>query len=146
DTDINIGDNVMIGPNVTLATGTHPIHPELRRKVAQFNLPVDIEENVWIGAGAIILHGVRIGENTVIGPRSVVTRDIPANVIAVGNPCRVMREINDHDMKHYYKDIKIEEEDLLLGSHRETSRQLLKMIYRPYPVVLHNRRVRCQYL
>lgn len=113
DTDIHIGDNVMIGPNVTLATGTHPIHPELRRKVAQFNLPVVIEENVWIGAGAIILPGVRIGENTVIGAGSVVTKDIPANVVAVGNPCRVMREINDHDMKHYYKDIKIEEEDLL---------------------------------
>lgn len=102
----------MIGPNVTIDAGTHPIHPELRRKAVQYNMPVVIEDNVWIGAGAIILPGVRIGENTVIGAGSVVTKDIPSNVVAIGSPCRVMRDINEDDMKYYYKDRKIEEENL----------------------------------
>ncbi|WHY69472.1 sugar O-acetyltransferase [Neobacillus sp. SuZ13] len=113
DTDIYIGNNVLIGPNVTIDAGTHPIHPELRRKSAQYNLPVVIEDNVWIGAGAIILPGVRIGENTVIGAGSVVTKDIPANVIAIGSPCRIMREINERDMEFYHKDMKIDEKDLI---------------------------------
>ncbi|WOD65193.1 sugar O-acetyltransferase (plasmid) [Niallia taxi] len=113
DTDIYIGNNVLIGPNVTIDAGTHPIHPELRRKAAQYNLPVVIEDNVWIGAGAIILPGVRIGENTVIGAGSVVTKDIPPNVVAIGSPCRVLRKINENDMKYYHKDKKINEEDLL---------------------------------
>ncbi|MEM5014466.1 sugar O-acetyltransferase [Niallia taxi] len=113
DTDIYIGNNVLIGPNVTIDAGTHPIHPELRRKAAQYNLPVIIEDNVWIGAGAIILPGVRIGENTVIGAGSVVTKDIPPNVVAIGSPCRVLRKINENDMKYYHKDRKINEEDLL---------------------------------
>ncbi|WP_043931390.1 sugar O-acetyltransferase [Bacillus sp. EB01] len=113
DTDIYIGNNVLIGPNVTIDAGTHPIHPELRRNGAQFNLPVVIEDNVWIGAGSIILPGVRIGENTVIGAGSVVTKDIPANVIAVGSPCRVMRKINERDLEYYHKDMKIDEKDLL---------------------------------
>ena len=113
DTDIYIGNNVLIGPNVTIDAGTHPIHPKLRRKAAQYNLPVVIEDNVWIGASAIVLPGVRIGENTVIGAGSVVTKDIPANVIAIGTPCRVMREINENDMRYYHKDKKIEEDDLL---------------------------------
>ena len=112
DTDIYIGNNVLIGPNVTIDAGTHPIHPELRRKVAQFNLSVVIENNVWIGAGVIILPGVRIGKNSVIGAGSVVTKDIPSNVVALGSPCRVVREINENDMKYYYKDMKIDEEDL----------------------------------
>ncbi|MED4041114.1 sugar O-acetyltransferase [Niallia taxi] len=113
DTDIYIGNNVLIGPNVTIDAGTHPIHPELRRKAAQYNLPVIIEDNVWIGAGAIILPGVRIGENTVIGAGSVVTKDIPPNVVAIGSPCRILRKINENDMKYYHKDRKINEEDLL---------------------------------
>lgn len=112
DTDIHIGNNVLIGPNVTIDAGTHPIHPELRRKAAQYNLPIVIEDNVWIGAGAIILPGVRIGENTVIGAGSVVTKDIPANVIALGSPCKVMREINEHDLNYYHKNMKIDAEDL----------------------------------
>ncbi len=109
DTDIHIGNNVLIGPNVTIDAGTHPIHPELRRKAAQYNLPVVVENNVWIGAGAIILPGVRIGENTVIGAGSVVTKDLPANVVAVGSPCKIMREINENDMKYYNKDKEIDE-------------------------------------
>ncbi|WP_294407551.1 sugar O-acetyltransferase [uncultured Clostridium sp.] len=104
DTDIFVGNNVMFGPNVTVATAGHPIDPDLRLKVAQFNIPIHIGNNVWIGAGAIIMPGVNIGDNTVIGAGSIVTKDIPANVVAVGNPCRVMREINERDKKYYYKD------------------------------------------
>ena len=108
DTDIFIGDNVMFAPNVIIDTATHPIRPDIRRKQAQFNLPVVIEDNVWIGAGAIILPGVRIGENSVIGAGSVVTKDIPANVVAYGSPCRVMREIGQRDLNYYHKDWKID--------------------------------------
>jgi len=108
DCDIFVGDNVMFGPNVTISAGTHPIHPNLRRKKAQYNVPIYIEDNVWIGAQSVVLPGVHIGENTVIGAGSVVTKSIPANVVAVGNPCRVIREINDRDMKYYYKDLEID--------------------------------------
>lgn len=108
DTHIYIGNSVMIAPNVTIATGTHPIHPQLRKKQAQFNVPVYIEDNVWIGANATILPGVRIGENSVIGAGSVVTHDIPANVVAVGSPCRVLREISDKDYEFYYKELRID--------------------------------------
>ena len=107
DGHIYIGDHTMIGPNVTIATAGQPILPELREKEMQYNVDVKIGRNVWIGAGAIIVPGVTIGNNTVIGAGSVVTKDIPANVVAVGNPCRVMREINDHDKEYYYKDKKI---------------------------------------
>ncbi len=108
DTDIYVGDSVMFGPNVVVATAGHPIDPELRRRVAQFNVPVRIGSNVWIGAGAILLPGVRIGENSVIGAGSVVTKDIPPNVVAVGNPCRVLREISSRDREYYYKNWKVE--------------------------------------
>lgn len=107
DADIYIGDSVMIAPNVVIATGTHPICPELREKVYQYNLPVRIGNRVWIGAGAIILPGVTIGDDSVIGAGSVVTKDIPSGVVAVGNPCRVLREINEHDYEYYYKGRKI---------------------------------------
>jgi len=108
DCDIFIGNNVMFGPNVTLSAGTHPIHPELRSKNAQYNVPIQIGNNVWIGANSVVLPGVSIGDNTVIGAGSVVTKDIPANVVAVGNPCKVMRQINDRDMKYYCKDMEID--------------------------------------
>lgn len=108
DTDVYIGDSVMIGPNVTIATAGHPIDPELRRKVAQFNIPVRIGNNVWIGAGAVILPGVTIGDDSVIGAGSIVTKDIPAGVVAVGNPCRVLRPISDRDREFYYKDRKVD--------------------------------------
>ena len=107
DTHIFVGDYTMFGPNVTVATAGHPILPELREKVYQYNFPVTIGRNCWIGAGAIILPGVTIGDNTVIGAGSVVTKDIPANVVAVGNPCRVLREISDRDKEFYYKDKRI---------------------------------------
>ncbi|MGL5692788.1 MAG: sugar O-acetyltransferase [Peptostreptococcaceae bacterium] len=108
DGEIFVGNNVMFAPNVTVSTGTHPIHTELRRKQAQYNLPIHIGDNVWIGTGAVILPGIKIGENSVIGAGSIVTKDIPANVVAIGNPCKVLREINENDMKYYYKDMKID--------------------------------------
>ena len=107
DTDVFIGDNVMIVPNVTIATGTHPISPQLRLKAAQFNVPVRICNNVWLGAHTVVLPGVTIGENSVIGAGSIVTKDIPANVVAVGNPCKVVREINERDREYYHKDRRI---------------------------------------
>lgn len=108
DGNIFIGDNTMIGPNVTIATAGHPILPELRNDALQFNVDVHIGKRVWIGAGVIILPGVTIGDNSVIGAGAVVTKDIPANVVAVGNPCRILREINDRDREYYYKDKKIQ--------------------------------------
>ncbi|HIT90210.1 MAG TPA: sugar O-acetyltransferase [Candidatus Merdenecus merdavium] len=108
DTDIMVGDHVMFGPNVTIATAGHPVLPSLRLKALQFNLPVKIGNNVWIGAGVVVLPGVTIGDNTVIGAGSIVTKDIPANVVAVGNPCKVLRSIGEHDQKYYYRDRKID--------------------------------------
>lgn len=107
DTHIYVGDFTMFGPNVVVATAGHPILPELREKAYQYNIPVKIGNNCWIGAGVVIVPGVTIGDNTVIGAGSVVTKDIPANVVAVGNPCRVLREINEHDKEYYFKDRKI---------------------------------------
>lgn len=108
DTDIYIGNNVLIGPNVIIDTGTHPVKPDIRKKQAQFNVPVYIGDNVWIGGGSIILPEVKVGKNSVIGAGSVVTKDIPENVVAVGNPCRVLREIGEKDLKYYYKDLEID--------------------------------------
>ena len=92
----------MIGPNVTISTAAHPIAPALREQVYQYNLPVTIGRNCWIGAGVVINPGVTIGDNTVIGAGSVVTKDIPANVVAVGVPCRVLRQINSQDIESCY--------------------------------------------
>ena len=107
DTHIYIGDCTMIGPNVTVATAGHPILPELREQAYQYNAPVHIGKNCWIGAGAIILPGITIGDHSVIGAGSVVTKDIPANVVAAGNPCKILREIGEHDKEYYFKDRKI---------------------------------------
>lgn len=107
DTHIYVGDYTMFGPNVILATAGHPILPKLRQEAYQYNMPVHIGKNCWLGAGVIVLPGVTIGDNTVIGAGSVVTKDIPSNVVAVGNPCRVLREINEHDKKYYFKNRKI---------------------------------------
>lgn len=109
DTHIYVGDHTMIGPNVTIASAGHPILPELREKGYQFNMPVHIGKNCWIGAGVVIVPGINIGDNTVIGAGSIVTKDIPASSVAVGNPCRVIREINDRDREYYFKDRKISE-------------------------------------
>ena len=112
DTHIYVGDFTMFGPNVTVATAGHPILPELREQVYQYNFPVHIGRNCWIGAGAVIVPGVSIGDNTVIGAGSVVTKDIPSDVVAVGNPCRVLRPISEHDKEFYFKDRKINPEIL----------------------------------
>ena len=101
DTHIYVGDCTMFGPNVTIATAAHPVLPELREKAYQYNLPVHIGRNCWLGAGVIVLPGVSIGDNTVVGAGSVVTRDLPANVVAVGSPCRVLREIDERDREFY---------------------------------------------
>ena len=112
DTHIYVGDYTMFGPNVTVASAGHPILPELRKKAYQYNFPVKIGRNCWIGAGAVIVPGVTIGDNVVIGAGSVVTKDIPLNTVAVGNPCKVMREIGDYDKEYYFKNRKIDK-DLL---------------------------------
>ena len=108
DTHIYIGDCTMLGPNVVLATAGHPIDPELRGRGLQYNLPVRIGRNCWLGAGVIVMPGVTIGDNTVIGAGSIVTTDIPANVVAVGNPCRVLRPVGQHDREYYWRDKKID--------------------------------------
>lgn len=107
DTHIYVGDHTMIGPNVTLATAGHPILPALREEVYQFNLPVRIGRSCWLGAGVIVLPGVTIGDNTVVGAGSVVTRDLPCGVVAAGNPCRVLREIGECDRLYYWRDKRI---------------------------------------
>ncbi len=112
DGNIYIGDKVMFGPNVTIATANHPINPRLREKALQYNKDVVIGENTWIGANVVIVPGIKIGKNVVIGAGSVVTKDIPDNVIAVGNPCRVLREIGEHDDEYFYKNEKIDWENL----------------------------------
>ena len=108
DGHVYVGDKVMFGPNVTIATANHPIEPTLRARGLQYNKDVYIGENTWIGAGVIVVPGVRIGKNVVIGAGSIVTKDIPDNVVAVGNPCKILREVNEHDKKYYYKNEEID--------------------------------------
>lgn len=112
DTHIYVGDYTMFGPNVTLATAGHPILPELRQRGLQYNMPIHIGSNCWIGAGVVILPGITIGDNVVIGAGSVVTKDLPSNVVAAGNPCKVLREVNERDKEYYFKDYRIDYEDL----------------------------------
>ncbi|MBE6543517.1 MAG: sugar O-acetyltransferase [Ruminococcaceae bacterium] len=112
DTHIYVGDRTKFGPNVTVDSATHPILPELREKGCQYNLPVKIGKNCWIGAGSIILPGVTIGDNTVIGAGSIVTHDIPPNVVAYGSPCKVARQISEHDRMFYDKTRPITQEVL----------------------------------
>ena len=108
DAHIYVGDCVVFGPNVTVATAGHPIEPGLRRQAMQYNADVRIGSNVWVGAGAVILPGVTIGDDTVIGAGSVVTKDIPAGVVAVGCPCRVLRPIGPQDRETYFRGRKID--------------------------------------
>ena len=112
DTHIYVGDYTMFGPNVTVATAGHPLLPELRQQGYQYNAPVHIGRNCWIGAGVVIVPGVTIGDNVVIGAGSVVNKDIPSNVLALGTPCKVLREIGDHEREYYFKDYKIPKEVL----------------------------------
>ena len=108
DTHIYVGSHTLFGPNVVLATAGHPMMPELRKHGIQYNMPIHIGENCWLGAGVIVVPGVTIGDNVVIGATSVVTKDIPSNSVAMGSPCRVVRQINDHDKEYYFKDKKID--------------------------------------
>lgn len=108
DTHIYVGDYTMFGPNVTVSTAGHPILPELREQAYQYNMPVRIGRNCWIGAGVIIVPGITIGDNVVIGAGSIVTKDLPSNVVAVGNPCRILREVNEYDREYYFKGRKID--------------------------------------
>ena len=108
DTHIYVGDYTKFGPNVVIATAGHPILPSLREQAYQYNMPVKIGKCVWLGAGVIVLPGVEIGDNCVIGAGSVVTKNIPANSVAVGNPCKVIREIGEHDKKYYFKQKKVQ--------------------------------------
>lgn len=110
DGECHIGSYVMFAPNVVISTTGHPLHPSFRDKGAQFSLPVIIKDHVWIGSNVTIMPGVTIGENSVIGAGSVVTRDIPDNVVACGVPCRVMREITEEDKIYYRPGMKINED------------------------------------
>ncbi len=105
DAEVHIGNYVMCAPNVTISVTGHPVYGEFRRKGAQFSLPVHIGNDVWIGANAVILPGVTIGSNVVIGVGSVVTRDIPDNCVAFGVPCRVAREITAEDARWIRKGV-----------------------------------------
>ena len=108
DTHIYVGDFTQIGPNTVLATAGHPVCPELREQGYQYNAPIRIGRNCWLGANVVVTPGVTIGDNVVIGAGSVVTRDLPSDVVAVGNPCRILREVNGRDREYYFKDRKID--------------------------------------
>ena len=108
---VKIGDNAQIAPNVAIYTAGHPIHPDSRNSGYEYGIPITIGDNVWIGGNTCILPGVTIGSNVVIGAGSVVTKDLPDNVIAAGNPCRVIREITEADRDYYYKDRKFDVDD-----------------------------------
>lgn len=108
DIDVYIGDHVMIAPNVTITPTGHPVDSDLRRPGTQFSISVRIGNNVWIGSNVVILPGITIGDNSVIGAGSVVTHDIAENVVAVGNPCRALRKINERDKEYYYKNRRVE--------------------------------------
>jgi maltose O-acetyltransferase len=96
---VTIGDNVLLAPNVSLFTAGHALHPVPRAQEWEFARPITIGNNVWLGGNVVVTPGVSIGDNSVIGAGSVVTRDVPANVVAVGNPCRVLRTIKEADLR-----------------------------------------------
>ena len=108
---VKIGGNVMIAPNVSIYTAGHPLHPDSRNSGYEYGIPITIGDNVWIGGNSVILPGVTIGSNVVIGAGSVVTKDIPDNRVAAGNPCRIIREITEDDRRFYYKDREFDVED-----------------------------------
>lgn len=108
---VTIGDNCQIAPNVSIYTAGHPVHPDSRNSGYEYGIEIHIGDNVWIGGNSVILPGVHIGNNVVIGAGSVVTKDIPDNAIAVGNPCRVIRYITEADRDFYYKDRRFDVED-----------------------------------
>lgn len=108
---VRIGDNVMMGPNVAIYTAGHPLHPDSRNSGYEYGIDISIGNNVWVGGNVCIMPGVTIGDNAVIGAGSVVTKDIPANMLAVGNPCKAVREITEDDRDYYYRDRKFDVDD-----------------------------------
>lgn len=112
DTHIYVGDYTMFGPNVTVTTAGHPILPELREQGYQYNAAIHIGRNCWIGSGVMIMPGIIIGDNVVIGAGGVVTHDLPSNVVAVGTPCKVLREVGEHGREYYFKEHKIDWEHM----------------------------------
>lgn len=108
---VTFGDSVVIAPNVLITTAGHPVHPVSRNSGYEYGIPITIGSNVWLGGGVIVLPGVTIGNNVVVGAGSVVTKDIPDNVIAAGNPCKVIRRITENDRKFYYKQREFDVED-----------------------------------
>ncbi len=107
---VTIGDYCQLAPNVAIYTAGHPVHPETRNTMYEYGISVSIGDNVWIGGNTVVCPGVHIGNNVVIGAGSVVTRDIPDDTIAAGNPCRVIRKITEADRKRYYRDREFDEE------------------------------------
>lgn len=112
DTHIYVGDNTKLAPNVVLSTATHPIDSGLRSHAYQYNLPIHIGKNCWLGTGVMVMPGVKIGDNSVIGAGSIVTKDVPANSLAYGNPCRVVREIGEYDRQYYAKGREIDWDEI----------------------------------
>ena len=108
---VKIGDNAQIAPNVSLYTAGHPVHPDSRNSGYEYGIPITIGDNVWIGGNTCIMPGVSIGNNVVIGAGSVVTKDLPDDVIAVGNPCKILREITENDRDFYYRNLKFDVDD-----------------------------------
>ncbi len=106
-----IGKNVLFAPNVSLYTAGHPIHPDSRNYGYEYGIGITIGDNVWLGGNVVVNPGVHIGNNVVVGSGSVVTKDIPDNVIAIGNPCKVIREITEEDRKYYYKNYEFDVDD-----------------------------------
>ncbi|WP_252192353.1 sugar O-acetyltransferase [Secundilactobacillus kimchicus] len=118
---IEFGDDVLVAPNVSIYTAGHALDPELRlRTGAEYAFPVKIGNNVWIGGSVTICPGVTIGDNNVIGAGSVVTKSIPADSLAYGNPAKVVRQFNDHDKEYYFKQRKVTQEYLDKVKNGET--------------------------
>lgn len=109
---VTIGKNVMFAPNVSIYTAGHPLHPEMRNTGYEYGIDVTIGDHVWIGGNVVILPGVTIGNNVVVGSGSVVTKDLPDNTLAAGNPCKVIRQITEEDRKYYFRDREFDEESL----------------------------------
>lgn len=108
---VRIGANAQIAPNVSIYTAGHPVHPDSRNSGYEYGINITIGDNVWIGGNACILPGVTIGDNVVIGAGSVVTKDVPDNVIAAGNPCRIIRTITEEDRDFYFRDLRFDVDD-----------------------------------
>ena len=108
---VKIGDNVMFAPNVAIYTAGHPVHPDSRNSGYEYGIDISIGNNVWLGGNTVVNPGVKIGNNVVVGSGSVITKDIPDNVIAAGNPCRVIRQITENDRKYYFKNREFDVDD-----------------------------------